>query len=174
VGEPVLELMGEHPGAMRVGRFQNLVIVAWSGQSTGEAVRTLQDLMVPLHRGSSELRSYIHMLPHHVPMPDAEARTGMRWMLDHYAPHIACAAVLLEGSGFWASAMRNVVIGVRMLTTNSFAFRIDTTHDELLAWLPDEHHKRTGVRLPPSELRSLLEQAGRWQQPAARATTGAA
>jgi hypothetical protein len=168
VGEPRLEILGEHPNAVRVGRYKNLVIGAWSGQCTGAAVRTLKELMVPLHRGSSELRSYIHMLPGHVPMPDAEARAGFRWIMDHYEPHIACAAVLLEGSGFWASAMRNVVIGLRLLTANSFAYRIDTTHEELLVWFPDEHQKRTGVRIPADELRPLLEQARRWQQPSAR------
>ncbi|MET0285656.1 MAG: hypothetical protein ABW352_14350 [Polyangiales bacterium] len=166
-----LEVLGEHPGAMRVGRFRNLIVVAWSGPTTGAAVRTLIDLMVPLHMGKSEVRSYVHMVPHAVALPDAEARAGLRYIMNRYEPFIACAGVLLEGSGFWVSAMRNVVIGLRLLTSTPFAYRIDTAVDDLLTWLPDEHYRRTGVRIAPNDVRTLLEQGSRWQLPRSQATT---
>jgi hypothetical protein len=120
--------------------------------------------------GSSTVRSYVHMVPNAVALPDAEARAGLRYIMNRYEPFIACAAVLLDGSGFWASAMRNVVIGLRLLASTPFAYRVDTSLDDVLAWLPDEHYRRTGVRIVPNDVRTLLEQGSRWQLPRSQAT----
>lgn len=165
-----LEVLGEHPDAMRLGRFKNLIICAWSGEASAAAVHKLLDIMKHLHRDSNEVRSYIHMLPDQVPLPEAQAREGLSYLMSHYEPYIACVAVVIAGTGFWASAMRSMVLGLRMLVRTPFEFRMESSAEAVLSWLPDEHAKRTGVRITAHELLELFLEARRWQQPKRKAT----
>jgi hypothetical protein len=148
---------------MRLGRWKNIVVCAWCGQATGAAVETLTSAMVHLHRGPAEVRSYVHLVPNRVTLPDAAARAGLTEIMKVYLPHIACVAVVVAGSGFWASAMQNAVIGMRVFLPRSFAFRLHSTNAEVAAWLPSEHTARTGIEIAPNELRELLDAARQWQ-----------
>ncbi len=66
---------------------------------------------------------------------------------------------MLLGGGFWNSALRSAITGVLMLTPRSFPVRIHNTIDEVVGWLPDEHLRRTKVRLSPAELAAALQAA---------------
>jgi len=162
--QPVhLELIGEHPGSVRIGRFKNLIIGAWFGPPNDGAVRTLLSIMKTLHRGSAEVRSYVHLLPDQVPLPDAKAREGLSYLMNHYEQHIACVGVVIAGTGFWASAMRSAVGGLRILVRTPFDFRMESSAEDVSSWLPDSHAKRTGVRITAHELRELFAEARSWQ-----------
>ncbi|MET0342218.1 MAG: hypothetical protein ABW252_14535 [Polyangiales bacterium] len=80
-----------------------------------------------------------------------------------YEPFIACVGVVLLGSGFWASAMRNMVIGLWLLVRTPFEYRMHGRVEELFEWLPAAHETRTGVVITPTELSALRSEARRWQ-----------
>jgi hypothetical protein len=72
---------------------------------------------------------------------------------------LACVAVVVGGTGFWASAMRNAVIGLRVFASRKFELRLHGTVDEVVTWLPSAHQQQTQVELPASALREWLKQA---------------
>jgi len=79
-------------------------------------------------------------------------------------PSLVCVATVFEGGGFWASALRSIATGMRMVAPRSFSWRINSDIDEIVDWIPDEHVKRTGVRLNRRQFVSALKNARRHQE----------
>ncbi|HEX5659681.1 MAG TPA: hypothetical protein VFX59_20940 [Polyangiales bacterium] len=103
--------------------------------------------------------SYVHIIRDQLALPDADARTGFTQLLRKRHAELGCVAIVVGGTGFWASAMRNAVIGLRLLGPRDFEFRLYGTADELVEWLPAAHQRLTGVSIAPVTLRQLLSTA---------------
>lgn len=134
------------------------MIVAWSEQADLAAVQHLcaiSDILLARYASVSA----VHVAASDIGLPSSEVRSALLEMMARYGPHTACLAVVLEGSGFWASAMRSVITGMRMLAPRAFAMRIHDDIADACAWLPFEHEKRTGVALDPEGLRQAVLRA---------------
>lgn len=152
------ELVGEYPGVLRITAWENVTVCMWSGQADGPATMELERSMD--RRGTRVRRlSYIHLIRDRLALPDADARRNFRHMMTRRNAELACVAIVVGGTGFWASAMRNAVIGLRVLSPRDFTFRIHGSTSEVLDWLPTMHEERTGVAVSRELLRALLEQA---------------
>jgi hypothetical protein len=103
--------------------------------------------------------SYVHLVPNRLELPDPAARSALLDLTRDYGARTACVAVVVGGMGFWASAIRGFVTGIRVVAPRSIEFRMHAEIAELVEWFPDEHQRRTGVRLEPSELLRQLEHA---------------
>jgi hypothetical protein len=158
-----LTVLGSHPHAMTIGAFKNIVICCWCGQATGPAVNTLRATVDAVLARGTELYTYIHVIRDRVKLPDADARTGLIEVMRVYEARTACVAIVVGGSGFWASAMRNAVIGLRVVAPRSFEYRLHAEPSEVLEWLPQAHRKRSGIDIPTSVLDLLLTDALSWQ-----------
>jgi hypothetical protein len=67
-----------------------------------------------------------------------------RWLQGGTGPtieRVARVRELMDGEGFWASAQRTAVTGVRMQVSDESAMSIFSNLHELVAWLPQEHLK---------------------------------
>jgi hypothetical protein len=153
--EPVV--LDSEPGAFMFGSWRNVFIGIWESQATMAAV----DRMVKATDAMSELhptgRSTIHIVVHGAGLPSAEVRTHFVDVLKKNADQIACVAVVVGGTGFWTSALRSFVTGLRWLAPRTFHFRMFTTIEELSRWLPDEHNKRTGIEVDPRQLVKVVD-----------------
>ena len=78
------------------------------------------------------------------------------------AAGIACVAVIIDGSGFWASALRGFITGLQVLAPGTLDLHAHASIDQVLAWLPTEHHKRTGVQLDVKPIALLLRAGKSW------------
>lgn len=157
-----LELAGEHPGVLVMSSWQNLGIVVWQGGATGHAVETLIRAMDKL-RSPERRFSLVHLIKEGLPLPDGGARTNFIRAMKDLQNELGCVAIVVGGTGFWASAMRNAVIGLRVLAPRTFDFKLHGTPGEVVQWLPEAHQRRTGVELPSEALASMLAQAGRFE-----------
>ena len=159
-----LHVVGEYPGVHRVGLWHNVCIVVWFGPATGAAARKLGPIAQTMIDQLDGLQlSYIHVILDGIALPDAATRDGLLEITRAYSSHVACVAVLIAGTGFWASAFRGFVTGFRVLAPRTFSLRIHTAAAELLEWFPKEHERRTGVALDPSQLAQTLERACSWR-----------
>jgi hypothetical protein len=134
------------------------MIVSWNDQADLPAVRDLSEISDQLLAVYPNV-SAIHLAASDIGLPPSEVRNALLDMMARYGPHTACLAIVLEGSGFWASAMRSVITGMRMLAPRAFSMRIHEDVDAVCEWLPLEHHRRTGVNLDREELRLALQRA---------------
>lgn len=159
-GKSDLLLLGASPGAYAFYRFQNVAINVWTGQPTGEAVRCLAELTTLSRKTCPRGVSSIHWVVQGVGLPTPEAREGLRSLVLRDGDHIACVGVVLRGDGFWASALRSAVSGILLVGPRApFPQRVYGSAEELAAWLPGEHVKRTKTPLDALTLLDRLKQA---------------
>jgi hypothetical protein len=92
-------------------------------------------------------------------LPTNEARERLKGLMDNYGSQIACVAVIIVGSGFWASTLRSVITGMHLESSRTFPMRLCDSVQAAVQWLPSEHLRLTGVRLEPRDLGEVLHRA---------------
>jgi hypothetical protein len=154
-----LSVLGVEPGAFTVYGWQNMTFVVWSGPATTASVAHLDRLTVQTRERYPQGSSAVHIVRGQTPLPSTEARQGLVRLTNEYGDWLAAVAVVIGGSGFWASTMRSVVTAMRMLGSREFEMRIHGSVDEVVEWLPVVHFKRSGVQVDGAELLAALRQA---------------
>ena len=153
----ILERVAAYPGVVTISGWRNVRIVSWVAQAIGPAVEEVHRAMD--RSQSFPQYSWVHLIRDKLPLPDARARDGFVRMMRDRSSELACVAVVVGGTGFWASAMRNAVIGLRVFAPGKFDLRLHGSIDEVVTWLPNAHQRKTQVELPATALRELLMQA---------------
>jgi hypothetical protein len=152
------QLLVEQAGVMIVRGWRNLGICVWTGQATGHAAAMVaQTLDRPEVQGLRQ--SFVHVIHNKLPLPDSKARQIFMQLMKDRADGLACIAIVVLGSGFWASAMRNAVIGMRVFAPSTFDFRVFGSCEEVVGWLPAAHERQTGIVIPPLALAKWLSNA---------------
>ena len=162
MGQGELRVVGEFPGVFRLGIWNDVFLGAWFGGATGAAAEALVEIVERNRPEPGAKRSYIHLVPQGMGLPDAAARSGFQRLMKTHAEEMACVAIIIEGTGFWASAMRNVAIGLRVVAPRSFAYRMFGSAQELLEWFPEAHAQHTGKHWTASALSPLIAEAEGW------------
>ncbi|HZS40192.1 MAG TPA: hypothetical protein VFF06_25350 [Polyangia bacterium] len=78
------------------------------------------------------------------PAPPSEVRGALARILTEFGHELKCSAVVHEGSGFRAAAVRGVVTGLTLLARQPFPHKVFATVDEASAWMTDTLHKSFG------------------------------
>jgi hypothetical protein len=103
--------------------------------------------------------SNVHLIRDGALVPTPDARSGFVRMMQEHAEQLANVAVVVGGTGFWASMMRSAVTGMRFVSPRTFELRLHADPQEIVGWLPQAHLKRCGTSLPDSTLAELLDGA---------------
>lgn len=140
-------------------RWGNVAINVWNAPPSVSSVESLSDLTDQSSRTIAEGISSVHWLTPSAGLPSGGARAGLKRIAQRYDEHIACVAAVLDGGGFWASALRSALNGIVMTADVKFVPRLYGNIDSLLDWLPEAHHRGTGVRVSSSVLRNRILEA---------------
>ena len=149
-------LLDVDPGRFRYSAWRNLTIGVWADQATQQAAeRVLQvsRLMVSQHPTG---HSSIVFVLDGAPAPTPEANEVFAKIYDDKISDLSCMAIVIEGGGFWASRIRSTITSLRMSTPGPMMIRVADKLEQVLEWFPGEHSLRTGVRVTPSELKTVL------------------
>jgi hypothetical protein len=163
-GTPEIEIVGEAPGVFRVGMLGRLTVTVWFDRldtASAQVLARVNDELIA--RLAGERISSVHMVNNRVKLPDAEALDMLAKIMRDSGNTIACATVIIDGGGFWASALRSFVTGMRVLAPGSIDLHAHASIAEVLAWLPAEHFKRAGTHLEVEQLERLLLAGKGWQ-----------
>jgi hypothetical protein len=147
------------PGSFVFAAWKNVLIAVWAGQIDGASVGRFTKAVDEMSARRPGLRSNVHVVMQGTALPTTEARAGLVGSMTRHSGELASVAVVFCGTGFWASALRAAVTGMRFLAPRSFDFQLFGAIDEVIQWLPPEHEKITGVYLDPAGLRSALRAA---------------
>lgn len=145
------------PGAYYYGAWQGISVGVWVGQATLPAVHGLIEFGSVLARLYPGGHSSIVFILDKVAAPTPEARDLLERVMSARST-LACSAIVLEGSGFWASGIRSMLGNTHRAASGNVLLRVVTTIDEVINWLPSEHARLTGIRVDTHELRSVLSQ----------------
>lgn len=126
-------------------------------------MRVTKDVTTRLRgeRGSS-----VHLLDPSVGFPDSATRESLAKLSRDSANELGCMCVVLQGDGFWASAIRGFLTGLHTLAPNMFDIHASATTAQVLSYLPAAHLKRTGTPVSAADLQRLLDMGERWRREA--------
>jgi hypothetical protein len=135
--------------------YQNISIAVWVGQATLPVVKAVlevtQDMIARFPGGHSSVAFVLDGLP--APPTDAQAVLTKAF---EKRSQLMVTAIVLEGSGFWASGLRGMLNNTHREANSNTALKIVTHVDPLVGWFAEEHAARTGVVIAPMVLRDVL------------------
>jgi hypothetical protein len=151
------------PGAF-FGSWKNVLVAVWQSQGTVLAVDRMLAAIAAMPR-IAEKRSDIYVIAAGASLPEARVRDHFIDVMKASSDALAAVAVVVGGTGFWASAIRSFVTGLHWVAPRSFDFRLHGSIEDVATWLPPVHEHLSGVRLDPHRLRRVLEE---WTTPTIR------
>lgn len=131
--------------ALESCRTDNLVLATWedvvlwigSGDASEAEIGHLHDALTAAV-SSVNKTGLVLWLPHRAAAPDSAGRTRAARMFREVGPQLAAFAVITEGGGFWASAIRSIITGLSLATHHSFAFKAFSTMNAAAPWLVEK------------------------------------
>jgi hypothetical protein len=152
-----LTIEDTEPGRFHIASWNNVVMVRWESAADSSAVERLAKVSKALAAANHEARrTNIHVIADGAGLPTPGARAGFVDLMKEHGDRLACVAIVVESTGFLASAMRSLLTGMRLLAPRTFNYRLDGSVDEVLKWLPAEHLARTGEELDGRRLGRVL------------------
>jgi hypothetical protein len=136
--------------------WKNVALHVWTVQATPAMVAKLDEFSRVFISAHPEGISAIHIIAKGAPLPDKEVREQLREVSDRYSKHLACVCHIVEGSGFWASALQSFLTGLHWLSQRSFSLHICGDIVAAAQWVPTPHALQTKVTFAPAELEDAL------------------
>lgn len=136
-----------------------MLIASWTAQGTRPLIEALGRALATFVAQHPEGISNVHIIAAGLPLANAEAREALSGLMQKHDRHLACGGTVLDGTGFWASATRSVIMSLQLLTPSSIAMRTCASDAELAAWMLKPHAQRTGVALEQQALEQAMAYA---------------
>jgi hypothetical protein len=166
-----LILLDSEPERFSFWGWKNITVAVWWAQPDPAIVARFSRVTELRRQQHPTGMSNVHLIKSKIALPDAETRQAMVELMRELGPSLAGSAVVVGGDGFWASTMRSVITGMRVLTPRSYEMRLHSSIAEVVEWLPAVHARGTGVTVERDALRAVLTRADDERLPAARATS---
>lgn len=137
--------------------WQQVFAVVWRRDTTPEGAQALQR---ECHRFATKHPRGIGLLTivsEKAPMPPSAARQAVAHFLAEGSTYIKCSAVLMEGTGFRAAAVRSVVTGLTMLAKQAYPHRVCSLPDAVVL-LSQTLSMATGRTVEQPALRAAIDE----------------
>jgi len=152
-----LTVLDSDPGEFAVCRFRDVLIVAWPKRAAAASVARLKIASMEVNRSPRPVAASVHIVGEGAEIPSADARAGFMDLMKNHSRPARCMSVVLGGNGFWASALRSVVLGMRMVTQRSFALTFHSDTATSAHWLAKESQAFGGQPVDPEQLARAMD-----------------
>lgn len=134
---------------------QNISISVWVGQATVPTVLAVHEVTKTMIARFPGGHSSISFVLDGLPAPTADAQALLTKAFEK-GSQVKVTAIVLEGSGFWASGLRGMLNNSHREANSDMSLKIFTQLDPVVGWFSEEHAARTGVEIAPMQLRDVL------------------
>lgn len=134
MGATIYEATGDHA----VASSDDVFVIVWRYRTTHEGVRACHrnfEKFSALHPQGAGLVTVVEL---GAPLPPADVRQAIANLLASFAPVVKASALVHEGEGFRAAAVRGVVTGLTMLATVPYPHKVFATVEEGGRWMFSE------------------------------------
>jgi hypothetical protein len=152
-----LRLRTAVPGIYSGYIWKNIAIVLWFAPANLETLPIFEESCKALVREHPEGLSAVSIIvPGGRGLPDPQVRRELARIMSDNVDRFAAMAVLLPGTGFWASTMRGMLTALSMLVRQPHRMQIFGTYSEVVKWLLPLHTARTNTHIDAVQLRAVL------------------
>jgi len=151
---PTLSHLHVEPGRNASAVLRNLSIHVWLTRANDAEGQRLLELSRTLADEHPMGVSALQWIAEGAGLPETPVRNHVMQILREQGSKLGEIATVLDGGGFWASAYRGVLTGLRMAAGERAGFRVFANLDEAAAWLPGTHQGRTGIAISATEVRT--------------------
>jgi hypothetical protein len=140
------------------GYWGNVVIEVWGTRADVKLMTEIEKLMDTVSRAHSAI-SVVSLVVGQIPLPTPDARASMQRMTARYAKQTLGTAILLEHTGFWASAVLGFVTSLQSLQSKHMRIKTFSSLDELVPWVVTSHNAESAHTIDSGDLRRVLHSA---------------
>ncbi|HZU82320.1 MAG TPA: hypothetical protein VE987_05365 [Polyangiaceae bacterium] len=119
-----------------IATWQQLVIVVYRLETTISGTHAVQETFDELARQYPGV-FVLTVVEEHAPIPAPDVRAMMARFLLTRAPQIVLSAVVYEGTGFRAAAVRTVVTGLALVSKLPYRHKIFATVEDAARWFAE-------------------------------------
>jgi hypothetical protein len=167
----LLETLAVVHGRCHFSLYRNIAIGVWVAQANEAgaeaALRVSKEMASRFPDGHSSVAFLLDGLPG--PLP--EAMPALTKLFARRSD-LACTAIILEGSGFWASGLRSMINNSRREGGGEVPLKIASAIDQVVDWLSEHHQKQTGIAVAVPDLQAALAFARQLGEQARVSTSG--
>ena len=136
--------------------WKNIAIHVWSAAASTAKVMKLDEQSSSFASAHPRGISSIHISAQGTPLPERDVRDALRKLTNKYAKNLACVCHVVEGAGFWASALRSFLTGFHFGSREPFELHVCATLEMAARRLAEPHLHRTGVFVATNELEAAM------------------
>jgi hypothetical protein len=120
-----------------------------------KALEKLQEFGVLMSHLYPDGHSSVVLIADRLPAPQPETQAAIGKLFGARSS-LACVAIILEGSGFWASGIRCMITNTHRDATGRAKLHVSTSVEGALSWLPTEHAQATGIEIDAHLLHAFI------------------
>ena len=113
-----------------VATWKNISIAVWGTRATPALVAEMDRALQPFDPMRSSGFSSIHFIAKDAPPPAGEARYMLRRSAARHAKTLVCLCHVVEASGFLASALHSVILGLNWAARRPYEMHIASSIQE--------------------------------------------
>lgn len=156
VTEAVLEPLGGDPGVVSFYGYENITIFVWHAKPTLVAAQQLSVVSQRRRAAFAHGISVVHLVQVTFEMPDGPTRDEFVRLLRDGGGKLAVLCMIVGTSGFWASALRSLITGLRVLSRGTFDIGFHMDIAESVEYLHSRHLAKTGVTIDDEHFTGVL------------------
>ena len=130
--------------AHAIGTTDHLLMCLWRTATTPEAVSELHRIAVR-HSRASEPMAMLTVVEATSEMPDGDIRGQLASLFQELGDRVSCSALIFEGDGFRAAAVRGIVTGINLVAKQPFPHKVFAQVSEAATWI-DRHDTNLSSR----------------------------
>ena len=153
---PRATLFDHEVGHFYFGYWKNVSLIVWVAEADEQALHRLAPMTERLVREYPGGHSNLSFVLDGVLPPRGKAKEVLASLFAGGAADLRCVGIVLEGVGFWASALRSPLTNAHMSSSSRLALRLSDSREELASWLASRHQATTGTAVTPDELMAIM------------------
>lgn len=112
-----------------------LLMSLWRTATTHEAMLRFHNFAAKAVASRKDPVAFLTVVEANADLPDPSARDELAAMFRKLAESVACSALVFEGQGFKAAAVRGITTGVNLVARQPFPHKVFSNVDEAGGWL---------------------------------------
>lgn len=118
-----------------ISTWRNVLILVWKHETTTDGVHKLKSTYQSLAEKYPKNVFLLTIVEQDAPMPPSPVRVALADFLASCGGKMVLSAVVHEGSGFRAAAVRSVVTGLAMMANLPYPHKVFANVDDAARWL---------------------------------------